>query len=272
MTKSLFQEYLNSRSKMQAPVVDPSGDQLDPKTPPVKPPHGGKPYAVSNGKTKKGKEKGFGELGDQDLKFTFKNNSKEVKAAKIPTVEQVELSVAVAEAIQKDPSLLENLVRQIKSHGYLGALVAEVFDHQDTFTHLAEIMSHKTYGPDFCENIVESLSEEVAPAFADELDAEDEEEDEDEEEGEEDEDEEGLEDLEGEMPVDPNAMDGQMMNQDPMAGLDPNAMGQAGVPPMMPQPIPGQMMPPMQGQMPQGLMNFQKAFQRAFQRKMMVKK
>ena len=35
---SRFLEYVNSKNKLAKPVVDPTGDQIDPKSSPVKPP------------------------------------------------------------------------------------------------------------------------------------------------------------------------------------------------------------------------------------------
>jgi hypothetical protein len=178
----LFQEYMDAKGKVKKAVVDISGGDPDPKTPPVKPPkeHGGKPYAASDGKCCKNSDKGFGDQGDKDLKYTPSDNpsSSGHPPAKIPTVEQVELSTIVAEAATRDQSLIENLVRQLKSNGLLGPLVAEMLQHRETYGHISELMAHESYGNKTCKNLVRAMTEEVAPPFSDQLEVGEEDEDE----------------------------------------------------------------------------------------------
>lgn len=169
----LFQEYIDSKGKIRKPVEDISGGDPDPKTPPTKPPkeHGAKPYANSDGKDKKKTGKGLGDQGDESLKYTpSKEPCKGHPPAKIPTVEQAEISGFVCEAIDKDPTLIGRLVADLKNNGSLGCLVAEIFQHRASYDYIAELMNHKEYGPDICERLSRAMnrgvvSEEVAPPF-----------------------------------------------------------------------------------------------------------
>lgn len=164
----IFQEYLNSKGTVAKPVVDISGDQIDPKTPPISPPKG-KPYAAK-AQGQKGGKQGFGDMGDSDLEYkpaTTKDN-KGHAPAKIPTVEQMELANLVVQVIQKDSSVMETIVSQLKNQGLLGLLVAEMLQHRASFDHIAEIMSHEQYGPATCESLVRAMNrtnEEVAAPF-----------------------------------------------------------------------------------------------------------
>lgn len=303
----LFQEYLNSKGKVDKPVVSLTGDRTDPMTPPNAPPKGGKAYKVSNGKPKKAGEKGFGDLGDSDLKFQYDLKGKGKAPAKIPTCERVELSSLVAKSCVKDPTLVEDLVSQIKRHGLMSALVAEVFEHKETFQHISEVMAHKEYGPDLCNKLVRAMHEEVAPQFSAQLEGEDEDDEEDDGFGDEEDDEEGDED--GEEPDaemedgsgDPGMSDpsmaggadmasgggmGMMPPMDPSGGMgmmnqDPNMGMGGGMPPMGMDPNMGAGMPPanpMMGAqqpppgMPPAMANFQRAMMRRFQAKMMAKR
>jgi len=176
----LFQEYMDSKGKVRKPVEDISGGDPDPKTPPTKPPkeHGAKPYANSDGKDKKKSGKGFGDQGDESLKYKPSEtpSSKGHAPAKIPTVEQAEISGFVCEAIDKDPTLVGRLVSDLKNDGSLGCLVAEIFQHRASYDYMAEVMSHEKYGPEICERLSRALNrpelgkgkvvaEEVAPPF-----------------------------------------------------------------------------------------------------------
>ena len=178
----LFQEYMDAKGNLKKPVVDISGGDPTPKTPPTKPPkeHGDAPYAASDGKGIVKGEKGFGDQGCSDLKYTPSDNatSSGHPPAKIPTVEQVELSNLVAEAATRDQTLIENLVRQLKVNGLLGPLVAEILQHRETYNHISELMGHKDYGKNTCKNLVRAMKEEVAPPFSDQLELADEDEDE----------------------------------------------------------------------------------------------
>lgn len=164
----LFQEYLDSRGKVRKPVVDVSGDQIDPKTSPNAPPKGGKPY-VANGskKGKKGCNKGFADMGDNDLKYMPSTTGKGKAPAKIPTVEQVELATIVIEALKRDNSFAERLVYEAKTNGVLGLIIAEALEHRVTYNHLVEVMAHKTHGPTMCDKLVRAMNgvvtEEVSP-------------------------------------------------------------------------------------------------------------
>lgn len=163
----IFQEYLNSKGKtVEKPVVDISGDQCDPKTPPNAPPKGGKPYV---GKShKEGGKKGFGDMGDSDLEYkpaTTKDN-KGHAPAKIPTVEQMELANLVVQVLRKDPTVVETIVAQLKHQGMLGLLVAEMLQHRATYEHIAEIMNHENYGPSTCEALVRAMNKEVNEGVA----------------------------------------------------------------------------------------------------------
>lgn len=176
----LFQEYLNSKGKVEKAKVSVNGDLVDPKTPPTSP-KGGKPYGVSDGKKlKMAQEKGFGDEGDSKLKYNPKvDNGDGVTPAKIPTAEQAELCSVMIDAIQKDPTLTEQMVSQLRHNGMLGMFVAEMLQFKETYLHIAEVMSHNQYGPSVCNKLVRAMSEEVAPPFASSLEGEEEEDEED---------------------------------------------------------------------------------------------
>lgn len=211
----LFQEYLNSKGNVEKAKVNVTGDLVDPMTPPNAP-KDGKPYGVSGTKPKKA-EKGFGDEGDAKLKWQPKvDHSNGATPAKIPTAEQAELCGVVIDAIKKDYSLVEQMVSQFKRNGLLGALVAEMLQSKETYTHIAELMVHEEYGPSIRSKLDRALNEEVAPPFSDSLegDVEDEEED--------------LED-EDEENVDPETADPLMgaapQAQPPMPAIPPAMMG-----------------------------------------------
>jgi hypothetical protein len=163
----LFQEYMDSKGKIKKPKVDISGGDPDPKTPPTKPPKGGKPYMAGD-KKKKGGKKGLGEEGDEEMKY---QPSKDAKSkghppAKIPTVEQTEIAVFMTEAVDKDPTLIEKFVSELKQNGSLGMFIAEILQHRASYDYLAELMSHKEHGPEICARLARVMkSEEVAPPF-----------------------------------------------------------------------------------------------------------
>jgi hypothetical protein len=281
-----FQEYMNSRGKIDKPVVKLDGDRIDPTDMPNKPPQGGKNYSVKDGKSKK-TNKGFGDEGDSDLKYNPKvdNNSKGKSPAKLLTVDEITMTSKMSNAIAENPMLIETFVRQLKSNGLLGVLVAEMLNHKETFNQISEVMAHASYGPDFCKKLVRSMTEEVASPFSDQLDLEDEEED-DEFNTDgldlEDDDDLGLDD---ESEEDPSMEDDPNMEEDPsmedpnmedpsmdpsMQGMDPSMMGmdpsmQGMDPSMM-----GQMNPAMMQGNP-AMQNFQKAMMRSFMRQMMGK-
>lgn len=168
----LFQEYMDSHGKVKKPKVDISGGDPDPKTPPTKPPKGGKPYAAEDGKSKKNK-KGFGDQGDEDLIY---QPSKDAKSkghppAKIPTVEQAALASATSDALVSNPEFVEKLVNETKKKGMLGPLLAEMLQHKATYNYMTEIMEHKDHGPEVCARLARAMNaehkvaEEVAPPF-----------------------------------------------------------------------------------------------------------
>lgn len=226
----LFQEYLNSKGSVDKPKVSLTGDFVDPMTPPNAPKNG-KPYSVSDGKkTKTSKEKGFGDQGDSKLKYQPKiDNNSGFAAAKIPTAEQAELCGVLVDAIKKDPSVTEQLVGQLRRNGLMGAVVAEMLQFKETYSHMAEVMSHDQYGPAVCSKLVRAMNEEVAPPFAASLEGEEENDDEESENdfvGSE----EGIDD--GNMEADPSTGDASNVNSDP-ATADPMMGGQPS-PPMGP--------------------------------------
>lgn len=299
---SRFLEYVNSKNKLAKPVVDPTGDQIDPKSSPVKPPKAKNRYkpGVTNPKTP-GKGN-WGDMGEKSLiyKPDLKNHNG-CTPAKIPTAEQIQISNNFIEKLAKDPTLIETFIRQLKINGLFGAMVAEVFDQRETSSHLSEVLAHETYGPKLHKTLKNALKEEVSKPFGDQLqdgDGDDDEDDEDdpfkdeEEDDEDHEDEEGSgddnldvshEDEEGldanqDPNMDPNMMgiDPNMMDPNTMAGIDPNMMGmdpnmQGMDPSMM-----GQMPP--QPQMPQpanpmmGAPSMMRAYQRAMMRANMGKR
>ena len=235
----IFQEYLNSKGSVDKPKISVTGDFTDPMTSPNAP-KDGKPYGVSDGKKlKMAKEKGFGDEGDSKLKYEPKVNNKQSAApAKIPTAEQVELCGILVDAIKKDPSVTEQLVGQLRRNGVLGMVVAEMLQFKETYTHLAEVMSHDEYGPSVCSKLVRAMNEEVAPPFASSLEGE---EDEDEEASENDfvGSEEGIDDGD----LDDDMGDASDDNTDPSTA-DPLMNGQAGPQAPPPQQMPMPPVPP----------------------------
>lgn len=248
----LFQEYMNSKGKVEKAKVDISGDRVDPMTPPNAP-KGGKPYGVKGSNPKGSKEKGFGDQGDSSLKYQPKvDNSKGAEPAKIPTAEQAELCSVVVDALKKDSTIAEQLVGQIKQSGILSILVAEMLQYKETYQHIAEVMGHREYGPGVCGRLVRAMNEEVAPPFAASLEGEETEEDE-EPENEFAGSEEGIDD--GEVAeVDAAMADDTSAQMDGIAG---NPMPVAANPLMQPQP-PAMMPPPAMPQ-PPAMKNFQMA-------------
>lgn len=175
----LFQEYLNSKGKIDKPVVAVVADRVDPMTPPPAPPKEGNLFgATSDGKSlghyaqKGGKpegSKGFGDQGFKALKYTPDVASSKSKASKLPVAEQAELCSVVADAIRKDPAVVTQLIAQLKNEGMLGALVAEMLQHKATYENMVEIMGHKVYGHAVCSKLMRAMSEEVAPQFSDSI-------------------------------------------------------------------------------------------------------
>lgn len=171
-----YQEYLNSKGVIEKGKVDISGDRTDPMTPPVKPPKENpsqKPY-ISDGKSYKKGDKGFGDMGEKDTKYDVccDAGSKCKEPAKIPTAEQafaeIELVPLIVEAIEENPMLLEKIVFGMKRHGQLGALVAEVLSHRESYKHIGEIVKNESYGVEVCkklERTMKTISEEVNAPF-----------------------------------------------------------------------------------------------------------
>jgi hypothetical protein len=80
----------------------------------------------------------------------------------------MELANLVVQVVNKDPSIMETIVSQLKRQGLLGLLVAEVLQHRTAYDHIAEIMNHEEYGPATCESLVRAMNrtnEEVAAPF-----------------------------------------------------------------------------------------------------------
>lgn len=232
----LFQEYLNSKGAVDKPKISVTGDFVDPMTSPNAP-KGGKPYGVSDGKkTKISKEKGFGDQGDSKLKYEPKvDNKQSVAPAKIPTAEQAELCGVLVDAIKKDPSVTEQLIGQLRRNGLLGMVVAEMLQIRETYTHMAEVMSHDEHGPIACKKLVKAMKEEVAPPFSASLEGDEEQDDEDQSENDFAGSEEGIDD--GDIDVDMDMGDASNGNTDPNSA-DPLMGGQA-----VPQAAPPQMTP-----------------------------
>lgn len=283
----IFKEYLNSKGKVDTGKVDISGDRTDPMTPPNKPPkgHPSQKAYVSDGKSTKGKEKGFGDMGDSDMKYDpcCDAGSKGKAPAKIPTAEQtfaeLELVPLVTEAVSENPVLLEKVVYDLKRAGHLGALVAEVLTHRETYKHIAEIMANETHGPKICKSLSRAMNmvvEEVdapfhkAAEFKDDDAAEmDDLENQDQQDGE------GLDDEMGNM----GDMDSEVGNvemdddgADDLTNADPsmtNDMMAGNEPPNPLMTMDDEMAQQMNPQMAQFQRAFQRSFAKHFSRKMM---
>lgn len=288
----IFKEYLDSKGKVETGKVDISGDRTDPMTPPNKPPkgHPSQKAYVSDGKSTKGKEKGFGDMGDQDTKYDpcCDAGSKCKSPAKIPTAEQafaeLELVPLMTEAVSENPVLLEKVVYDLKKAGHLGALVAEVLSHRETYKHIAEIMANETHGPKICKSLSRAMNmvvEEVDAPFHkaaefkddDAADMEDDElENQDQQDGE------GLDDEMGDMGTDMGDMEGEVGdvemdgNTDDVANADPSMtddMMAGNEPPNPLMTMDDEMSQQMNPQMSQFQRAFQRSFAKHFSRKMM---
>lgn len=208
MSKRSFTEYLNTKSKIEKPEVKVVADKVDlPKDREVKPPsflgmtgkknNYAQPQADGDSKKVKfGKKEGLGDLcSDKEMYYDV---TKDKKPAKIPTAESfIHVFPKTRSVVQESPELINQLVREFKNNGLLSVLVAELATHKETFKHLAELMSSKEYGQDFCNKLIKSIKEDIAPPIDDEDLEDDEEEKTDEEDAEE-----GTEDIE----QDPKAM------------------------------------------------------------------
>lgn len=166
-----FLEYLNTKGHLQnKPEVKVVADKVDlPSGRAKKPPvgqgmkNGMQPYLKSDGKVSRGTQKGFGDSGDRSLVYDV---TKSPKPASIPTAESFyhhQLFPMVRETIKQNPALVEQLVRDLKRNGLLGILVGELSTHNETFQHLAQIMSNESHGPDVCKKFVRAMNEDVAP-------------------------------------------------------------------------------------------------------------
>jgi hypothetical protein len=249
----IFSEYLNSKGKLDKPVVKDVADKVDvPANKAKAPPKAtgqSKPgsYAATGGKKPKKAEKGFGDEGDKALVY---DPEKACKHIQVPTAESIHAVKAAVEAISKNPFVVEHLIGELKKKNVLGVVVGEMFSHNESFGHLAEIMANESFGPNACRKLVKAMKEEVAPPYEDfGLDEFDGEEGmEDDEEGLEDEemgDEEaqlGDEDMdflsqmgaeEEEMPLDGEEvpMDGEVP---PEEGMEDDGTGMVPQPPMPP--------------------------------------
>ena len=225
----IFQEYINSKGKIDGPKVSVTGDFTDPMTPPTTAPKPqGGDYSDGGKKLKMGSEKGFGDQGDSKLKYVPKvDNTSSATAAKIPTAEQAELCGVLIDAIRKDRTVAEQMVSQLRRNGLLGMMVAEMLQFRETYAHLAEVMAHKEYGPPVCNKLVRAMSEEVAPPFSAALEG-DEEEEEEPDENDSVGSEEGIDDGDMSSPtadtnVDPN------VSQDPLMGAQGVPQGSAAM-------------------------------------------
>lgn len=163
--KKTFNEYLNSKGKIEDGKVDISGDRTDPMTPPNAPPKG-KPYANVDGKSKKS-DKGFGDHGDKELMFKYDTKCADKKGVKLPTVEfaQYELIPLISESLEKNPFIAGSMVRELKRRGVLGTLVGEMMEHKETYKHIASLMGHKSCGEQICKKLVRAMTEEISPPF-----------------------------------------------------------------------------------------------------------
>jgi hypothetical protein len=166
----IFSEYLNSSGKVDKPVVKNVADKVDmPSGKSKQPPKGHgqftpKHYADGGKKLKKA-SKGFGDEGDSALKY---DPEKACKHIEIPTAEGIQAVKAAAAAIADNPFLIEHLITDLKRRNVMGVLVGEMFTHNDTFKHIAEVMANKDFGPTLSRKLVSSLKkEEVAPPYED---------------------------------------------------------------------------------------------------------
>jgi hypothetical protein len=166
----IFSEYLDSKGKLDKPVVKDVADKVDvPANKAKSPPKGHgqmKPTNYSNGGKKlKKAEKGFGDEGDKALVYDPEKTCKHVK---VPTAEGIQAVKAAAAAIADSPFLVEHLIADLKRRDSMGILVGELFTHNDAFKHLAEVMANKDFGPTLSRKLVSALKkEEVAPPYED---------------------------------------------------------------------------------------------------------
>jgi len=165
-------EYLNSKGNVESGTVDISGDKTDPMTPPTKPPkdQGHRPYSNSDGKAIHDKKAGFGDQGDKDLcvKFDTGGEGKSGKSHTVITAENFnchELVPLITSTLAENPSLIENIIRDIKRNGLMPLLVGEMMDHKETYEQIAELMGNDNHGEEVCNKFVRAMREETAVAY-----------------------------------------------------------------------------------------------------------
>jgi hypothetical protein len=172
-----FDEYLSSKGLVSKPKISLNGDNLDPKKSPISPSGGGKPYMSSSKKKKT--ISSLGDEGDKDLIYEPETDiEKKIKKAtnnKLVTVQEMALATNLINSAKKNLKIIETVVRQLKSEGLLGALVAETLNHRETFNHISKIMAHESYGPVLCNKLMKAINEEVSAPFSDQLSGEEDE-------------------------------------------------------------------------------------------------
>lgn len=109
---------------------------------------------------------GFAGKGNKELIYKPSDNPKKVK---IPTVEaRTEMLPVLRESLNADPVFIQHVINELKQSNLLGVLVGELLEHRETYTLMAEVMSHPDYGPKVRRKLSLAL-EEVAEPFGKEV-------------------------------------------------------------------------------------------------------
>jgi hypothetical protein len=144
-----FLEYLNAKGKMQDVKTKTVADDVE-----------GETNKTGKGTKPKTSTKGFADQGDKDLII---DPCKNTKPAKIRTAEAIQYINIIKDMIQSDPMVMETLVREFKRNDLLGHLVGELTLHNETYSHLAEVLANENYGPTIAKKLARAIREDVAP-------------------------------------------------------------------------------------------------------------
>jgi len=202
--KDVMKEYFSNKGKIVTKAkVDAKADYegSTPKAPPGK---GAKPYVSSS--KKPGKDEGLGEMGSEELVYEpdtktckrtegFLNKTKgmslseftkymldecgcgQVEDDSLPSVTAYttgkfqphppEVIRYISALANKNQGILENLVSQMVSMGYLGKLMKAVFDHPEAYEELTNMLGDEKDGPSRCGSLVGSMNNSYSKFISD---------------------------------------------------------------------------------------------------------
>jgi hypothetical protein len=202
--KDVMKEYFDNKGKIVTKAkVDAKADYegSTPKAPPGK---GAKPYVSSS--KKPGNDEGLGEMGSEDLVYEpdtktckrtegFLNKTKgmslseftkymleecgcgQVEDESLPSVTAYttgkfqphppEVIRYISALADKNQGILENLVSQMVSMGYLGKLMKAIFDHPEAYEELTNMLGDEKDGPSRCGSLVGSMNNSYSKFISD---------------------------------------------------------------------------------------------------------